>query len=189
MLNPFAAILAFVDPGLAKDANCARLTQGAAKGPAPVKAKSKTRALSLRHDRRRHVKPESVLCPSPAGLYCPPGDFHIDPVRPVARAVITHGHSDHARAGHGMVLATKETLAIMAARYGESFAATTQAVGYGEKTSRSGVEVTLVPAGHILGSAQAVVRSKGFTVVVSATTSAAGMRPARRSSRSPATSS
>ena len=112
-------------------------------------------------------KPESVLCPSPAGLYCPPGDFYIDPTRPVARAVITHGHSDHARAGHGTVVATQETLAIMAARYGEGFAGATQALRYGEKLVRDAVEITLVPAGHILGSAQAVVRAKGMTVVVS----------------------
>ncbi|HWA91317.1 MAG TPA: ligase-associated DNA damage response exonuclease [Rhizomicrobium sp.] len=112
-------------------------------------------------------KPENVLCPSPAGLYCPPGDFHVDPIRPVARAVITHGHSDHARSGHGTVLATPETLAIMQARYGEGFAEKTEALRYGETVSRSGVDVSLVPAGHILGSAQAVVRCKGFTVVVS----------------------
>jgi putative mRNA 3-end processing factor len=113
------------------------------------------------------LKPESILCPSPAGLYCPRGDFYIDPVRPVARAVITHGHSDHARAGHGAVLATKETLAIMAARYGENFAGATEAVRYGQSVDRDGVEITLVPAGHILGSAQAVVRTKGMTIVVS----------------------
>jgi putative mRNA 3-end processing factor len=112
-------------------------------------------------------KPESVLCPSPAGLYCPPGDFYIDPVRPVARAIITHGHSDHARSGHGAVVATPETLAIMAARYGEDFAGATEAVRYGQTIERDGVEVTLVPAGHILGSAQAVVRRKGMTIVVS----------------------
>jgi len=112
-------------------------------------------------------KPESVLCPSPAGLYCPPGDFHIDPTRPVKRAVITHGHSDHARSGHGTVLATAETLAIMAARYGDGFAGATQALAYGETVSRSGVDVSLVPAGHVLGSAQVVVRAKGFIVVVS----------------------
>jgi len=112
-------------------------------------------------------KPESVLCPSPAGLYCPPGDFYIDPTRPVARAVITHGHSDHARAGHGTVVATEETLAIMAARYGEGFAGATETLRYGETTARDGVEVALVPAGHILGSAQAVVRAKGMTIVVS----------------------
>ncbi|ERM01188.1 hypothetical protein Q644_22980 [Brucella intermedia 229E] len=59
-----------------------------------------------------------LLCSSPKGLYCPPGDFYIDPVRPVERALITHGHSDHARSGHTHVLATRETLDIMALRYG-----------------------------------------------------------------------
>jgi putative mRNA 3-end processing factor len=112
-------------------------------------------------------KPESILCPSPAGLYCPPGDFHIDPTRPVARAVITHGHSDHARAGHGAVLATVETLAIMQARYGDGFAGATEAVRYGQAIERDGDDITLVPAGHVLGSAQAVIRCKGLTIVVS----------------------
>jgi putative mRNA 3-end processing factor len=108
-----------------------------------------------------------LLRNTPEGLYCPPGHFHIDPVRPVAHAVITHGHSDHARYGHGTVLATPETLAIMTARYGEDFAASTQAARYGEKISRSGVSVSLVPAGHVLGSAQAVLRWKDLTAVVS----------------------
>ena len=69
------------------------------------------------------MRPETLLCHRPDGLYCPPGDFYIDPVRPVDRAVITHGHADHARAGHGTVLATPQTLAIMATRYGEDFTA------------------------------------------------------------------
>ncbi len=113
------------------------------------------------------IKPQDLLCPRPEGLYCAPGDFYIDPVRPVARAVVTHGHSDHARAGHGAVLATPETLAIMAERYGEGFAQTRQAAPYGETVARDDVAVTLVPAGHVLGSAQAVVRWKGLTMVVS----------------------
>src|SRR5437868_14188867 len=100
------------------------------------------------------VKPERVLCPKPAGLYCAPGDFYIDPVRPVDRAVITHGHADHARAGHGVVAATPETLAIMAERYGEDFAGRRHAVAYGESFAENGVEVSLVPGGHVLGSAQ-----------------------------------
>ena len=104
------------------------------------------------------IRPESLLCPKPQGLYCAPGDFFIDPVVPVTRAVITHGHADHARAGHGTVIATRETLAIMAERYGEDFAGSTQALAYGEPIVRDGVEVSLVPAGHVLGSAQAVVR-------------------------------
>ncbi|MDP8916059.1 MAG: ligase-associated DNA damage response exonuclease [Pseudomonadota bacterium] len=113
------------------------------------------------------MRPRDLLCPKPDGLYCAPGDFYVDPVRPVARAVITHGHSDHARPGHGAVLATPETLAIMAERYGDDHAAQTQAAAYGETVNRDGVEVTLVPAGHVLGSAQAVVRHAGLTVVVS----------------------
>jgi putative mRNA 3-end processing factor len=113
------------------------------------------------------IRPEALLCPKPEGLYCAPGDFFIDPVRPVARAVITHGHADHARAGHGAVLATPETLAIMGERYGADFAGARQPAAYGEKVPRDDVEVTLVPAGHVLGSAQAVVRWKGLTMVVS----------------------
>lgn len=113
------------------------------------------------------TKPEQLLCPKPAGLYCAPGDFYIDPVRPVARAVITHGHADHARAGHGAVLATPETLAIMATRYGEDFAETRQPLRYGETTSVGDVQVGLAPAGHVLGSAQAVVSWKGLKMVVS----------------------
>jgi len=108
-----------------------------------------------------------LLCPSSAGLFCPPGDFHIDPVRLVPRAIITHGHSDHARAGHGSVAATAETLAIMETRLGEGFAGSTEAVAYGTSIVRNGVSITLVPAGHILGSAQVVLRWRGLTIVVS----------------------
>ncbi|WP_374575237.1 ligase-associated DNA damage response exonuclease [Phenylobacterium sp.] len=113
------------------------------------------------------MRPQDLLHPRPEGLYCPAGDFFIDPVRPVARAVVTHGHSDHARAGHGAVLATQATLDIMAERYGADFAGAAQAAAYGEVVHRDGVEVVLVPAGHVLGSAQAVVRHRGLTLVVS----------------------
>ena len=113
------------------------------------------------------ITPEKLLCPRPDGLYCPPGDFYVDPVRPVARAVITHGHGDHARAGHGVVLATRETLAIMGTRYGVDFCAREEPVAYGEVSARDGVEVSLAPAGHILGSAQVEVRHRGLTMVVS----------------------
>ena len=113
------------------------------------------------------IRPEALLCPKPEGLYCAPGDFFVDPVAPVARAVITHGHADHARAGHGTVIATPQTLAIMAERYGQDFAGSVQPLAYGESVSRDGVDLTLVPAGHVLGSAQAVVAWKGLTMVVS----------------------
>ena len=68
------------------------------------------------------MRPHDILMLDAAGLYCKPGGFHIDPVRPVDRAVITHGHSDHARPGHRAVLATQETLDIMRLRYGDDFA-------------------------------------------------------------------
>lgn len=113
------------------------------------------------------IRPQDLLCPKPEGLYCAPGDFYIDPVRPVDRAVITHGHADHARAGHFNVLATPQTLDIMGERYGAEFAHTREPAAYGQTVTRNGVEVTLVPAGHVLGSAQAVVRWKGLTMVVS----------------------
>lgn len=108
-----------------------------------------------------------ILRPTEAGLYCPPGGFYVDPVRAVARAVVTHGHSDHARAGHGAVLATKETLAIMGARYGEGFTASPQAVRYGDAVTINGVSVSLAPAGHVLGSAQAVIEHGGKRMIVS----------------------
>ena len=68
------------------------------------------------------MRPEDILALTPAGLCCKRGGFHIDPTRPVERALITHAHSDHARAGHGAVLATQETLDLMRLRYGENFA-------------------------------------------------------------------
>ncbi len=81
--------------------------------------------------------------------------------------MITHGHADHARAGHGLAIATPETLAIMRVRYGEGFAGSTTALAYGETATRDGVEIRLAPAGHVLGSAQAVIAWKGLTIAVS----------------------
>ena len=105
--------------------------------------------------------------PTPEGLYCAAGGFHIDPVRPVDRAVITHGHSDHARAGHGSVLATPETVAVIRTRLGERAAGTFQPLGYGEPLKIGPVELTLFPAGHILGSAQVLLELAGRRAVVS----------------------
>src|SRR5499427_1572703 len=110
------------------------------------------------------MRPEDLLVPTPAGLCCKLGDFHIDPTRPVARALITHGHSDHARAGHGAVLATQETLDLMRLRYGDDFAGTTQAIGYGESVGLGGVRVTFHPAGHVLGSAQIAVEANDLRI-------------------------
>ena len=108
---------------------------------------------------------ESWLKPGPSGLYCAPGDFFIDPSAAVPRAVITHGHSDHARAGHGAVLATADTLAIMRLRLGEL--GQMQALPYGEPLKVKDVTITLVPAGHILGSAQIVIDYQGQRAVIS----------------------
>lgn len=113
------------------------------------------------------MRPEDILVPTPSGVCCKPGGFHIDPTRPVEKALITHGHSDHARAGHGAVLATQETLDIMRLRYGEGFAGSTQVVRYGEKLSLDGTQVNFHPAGHVLGSAQIRVVCGGMTIVAS----------------------
>ncbi|MCS0495466.1 ligase-associated DNA damage response exonuclease [Ancylobacter sp. MQZ15Z-1] len=113
------------------------------------------------------MRPEELLHTTPQGLYSPAGDFFIDPVRAVPRALITHGHSDHARPGHGAVLATRETLDIMAIRYGEDFTGAAQEATYGERVKVNGVTVTFLPAGHILGSAQILVEHRGCRIVAS----------------------
>jgi putative mRNA 3-end processing factor len=113
------------------------------------------------------MRPEDILQPAPGGLFCPAGGFHIDPTRAVDKAVITHGHSDHARPGHGSVLATAETLDLMRLRYGDNFAGATQSTRYGERLSIGGVSLTLHPAGHILGSAQIAVEHGGIRIVAS----------------------
>jgi putative mRNA 3-end processing factor len=113
------------------------------------------------------MRPEQLLVPTPAGLFCPPGGFYIDPARPVEHALITHAHSDHARAGHAAVAATPETLDLMRLRYGAGFAGTTQALGYGQSVRVGAVGVTLWPAGHILGSAQILLEAGGLRLLVS----------------------
>jgi putative mRNA 3-end processing factor len=113
------------------------------------------------------MRPENLLLPTPSGVCCKTGGFYIDPTRPVDRALITHGHSDHARAGHGAVLATQETLDIMRLRYGENFAGSTQVIRYGETVTLNGVTATFHPAGHVLGSAQIAVERGGCRIVAS----------------------
>jgi putative mRNA 3-end processing factor len=113
------------------------------------------------------MRPEDILVPTPSGVCCKTGGFHIDPTRPVEKALITHGHSDHARAGHGAVLATRETLDIMRLRYGDKFAGGTQAVAYGETLTLDSARVSFHPAGHVLGSAQIRVECDGLRVVAS----------------------
>ena len=111
--------------------------------------------------------PETWLCPRPEGLFCAPGGFHIDPVRAVDRAVITHAHSDHARPGHARALASPETLALMRTRMGEGAFAAEQTLAWGETLRIGEVSVTLHPAGHVLGSAQVELEYRGSRAVVS----------------------
>jgi putative mRNA 3-end processing factor len=95
-----------------------------------------------------------------------PINAFIDPPQPQARAIITHGHADHARSGHGAVLATPDTIAIMKTRYGEDCAGTFQALEFGVPLLVDDVQITFFPAGHILGSAQVLLEHKGQRIVV-----------------------
>ncbi len=106
------------------------------------------------------------IIPHGHGLYLPGIDSWIDPGRAVDRAIITHGHADHARAGHGAVLATAETLAIMQQRFGPQPGR--QAMAYGERLPLGdGITLMLLPAGHVLGSAQIVLEKGATRLIVS----------------------
>jgi putative mRNA 3-end processing factor len=113
------------------------------------------------------MRPEDILVSTPSGVCCKPGGFYIDPTRPVEKALITHGHSDHARSGHGSILATQETLDIMRLRYGDNFAGLKQSIAYGETLTLDGVRVSFHPAGHVLGSSQIRVECGGLRLVAS----------------------
>jgi putative mRNA 3-end processing factor len=109
--------------------------------------------------------PFSWIRPEPWGIHVVPADCWVDPARPVDRALVTHGHADHARGGHTQTVATPETLAIMKLRYATSDGATP--VAYGESIAlKGGVTATYVPAGHVLGSAQILLEHAGERVVV-----------------------
>jgi putative mRNA 3-end processing factor len=105
-----------------------------------------------------------LIIARPEGLYCPPGDFYIDPWRPVERAVITHGHADHARWGSASYLCQEDGVPILHKRLGD---VNVQGVRYGEPVDRSGVKISLHPAGHILGSAQIRMEFRGEVWVAS----------------------
>jgi len=110
------------------------------------------------------VKGADLIVQRPEGLYCPPGDFYIDPWRPVARAVVTHAHADHARRGHAHYLAAAPAEGVLRARLGEI---TLQTLPYGEVIDHFGVRVSLHPAGHVLGSAQVRLEHGGQVWVAS----------------------
>lgn len=106
-----------------------------------------------------------VLTFTDSGIYCPAGDFHIDPWRPVPRALITHGHADHARPGMGHYLATRTAAPVMQYRLGEE--ARIETIGYGEQRRIGTATVSFHPAGHVPGSAQIRVEVKGEVWVAS----------------------
>lgn len=107
---------------------------------------------------------DDLVIQRPEGLYCPAGDFFIDPWRPVARAVITHAHADHARSGHAHYLAVTDAQHVLRARLGSI---SLQTARYGERVTINGVAVSLHPAGHVLGSAQVRIEHQGRVWVVS----------------------
>jgi putative mRNA 3-end processing factor len=107
---------------------------------------------------------DPVLTFTDRGIYCPDGDFYIDPWRPVPRALITHGHSDHARWGHGRYLATHQALPVIRHRLGQI---TADGIAYGEARRIGDVTVSFHPAGHVPGSAQIRVERQGEVWVVS----------------------
>src|SRR5947207_15565261 len=99
----------------------------------------------------------------PEGIYVRPADAWVDPSQPKPKALVTHGHSDHARGGHGAALATAETLAIMDARCGPQNG---PALAYDETIRVGEADVGVVPAGHVLGSAQTALEHTGEPTVV-----------------------
>ena len=106
-----------------------------------------------------------LIVERPEGLYCPLGDFHIDPWRPVPRAVVTHAHADHASRGHGCYLASAASDGVLRSRLGADIAL--QTLDYGDTVVRNGVTVSLHPAGHVLGSAQVRIEHRGRVWVAS----------------------
>jgi putative mRNA 3-end processing factor len=110
------------------------------------------------------ASPADLIVARAEGLYCPPGDFYIDPWQPVERAIITHAHSDHARAGHRHYLAAAPGADVLRARLPDI---NLQTAAYGERIAIGNVDVSLHPAGHVLGSAQVRAAHRGEVWVAS----------------------
>ena len=111
------------------------------------------------------MQAQDLVVAAPEGLYCPPGDFYIDPWRPVERAVITHAHADHSRRGNAHYLAAAPAEGVLRARLGDEIAL--QTLPYGETIDHFGVRLSLHPAGHVLGSAQVRLEHGGRVWVAS----------------------
>lgn len=108
---------------------------------------------------------DSLIEPSAHGLYCPAGDFYIDPWRPVERAVVTHAHADHARTGSQHYWAAVDGESLLRHRLGQDISMTP--LDYGETVHFGPISVSLHPAGHVLGSAQVRVSDGNRVWVVS----------------------
>ena len=106
-----------------------------------------------------------MLTPTPAGLYCPAGDFYIDPWGPVDRALITHAHGDHARPGSRAYLCAALGVPVLRRRLGDE--AIIESLAYGEVKEMGGVRLSFHPAGHVLGSAQIRIEGPEGVWVVS----------------------
>jgi len=105
---------------------------------------------------------DDFVCFNINGLYCKYGDFYIDSTLPVNRAVISHAHADHAVSGNTNVYGTEATLAFMQLRYGKNTAKVLNTVPYNSPFNFGGVKITLIPAGHMLGSAQVLMEHEGI---------------------------
>jgi len=114
---------------------------------------------------QRDDESRNLIVARPEGLYCPVGDFYIDPWRPVPHAVITHAHSDHARSGNGAYLATAVSAGVLRRRLGGDI--NLRLADYGEVIEHRGVRLSLHPAGHVLGSAQVRIEHRGEVWVAS----------------------
>lgn len=113
------------------------------------------------------MRASDLIRPRAGGLWCEAGGFYVDPGRAVDRAVVTHAHGDHCRPGHRALLASPETAAIARTRYGEDAFGRVETLAYGAPLRIGGVTVRLVPAGHVLGSAQVVIEAGGARAVIS----------------------
>ena len=111
------------------------------------------------------AEPEPLVVTTGRGLYCPPGDFYIDPWQPVQTAVITHAHGDHLHQGNARYILARPGAAIAAARLPQT--ANLLPIDYGTALTLGATRVSLHPAGHILGSAQVRIEHAGRVWVVS----------------------
>ncbi len=107
-----------------------------------------------------------ILEMRPEGIFCPAGGFFVDPMRRVAKAVVTHGHADHLRRGMGELIATPETIAIADVRIGRGGYGVAAPLPYGERRRMGDATIWLAPAGHCLGSAQVVIEAEGKRAVI-----------------------